>query len=246
MNFLSLKKSLTKTNLYYTGGALAILITAIIVGVIYSTQSQENAKASLILADADGIVSQLKVQNSQIEQLTRDYFSILPKNYSRIVNQNFRVNDLTRYFDTLEQQYKTNGQFELNSLNYSTSELEQDYIDASINLNTSKDNLISFLEFIEKSGFGSEEIPYLLELRSITFTVPVEEVLQVESDNSAAPQPITQEELNQVLNPVNAPTDEFANLSYSVVLQLRIYNFKPATVTLSSEDLNAQNLNSSQ
>lgn len=209
----SIKKLFSITNLFYLGAVAAVIVTMIAMGLVYSDSLNKNTQASLILSDAEGIYSVIDSQNQEIEKLSKNYFGNLPTNMSSILSSEFKRNDFTRYLDNLESQYKANGVFTINSLNYATQLESQNYIDATINLNTSKTNLISFLKLVERSGFSQEEPPYLLEVQNINFSVPSNpEDENTEEDNFS---------FSDILNPSIAD-----NLVYTVSLQLRVYRFQ--------------------
>jgi Ni,Fe-hydrogenase I large subunit len=214
MDFQSLKKLLTATNLYYTAGVIAIIFSMLFLGLVFADQSSKNTQASLILSDAEGITTTIQNQKKAIETQSKNHFSIIPQNMASIISSEFNSNDFTRYLEDLEIQYKANGVFSINSINYTSQTLSQDFIDATINVSTSQDNLLKFLELVEKSGFSQDEPPYLLEVQSINFVVPeaVIEDSTAESENQFS--------FSNILNPSTN------NLVYSVTLQLKVYRFQ--------------------
>jgi hypothetical protein len=206
MDINTLKKWFTKTNLYYAGTVVCALITLVLIGFIYSSQTEKNLKASLILADAEGIIADIETQQLELKSLVSEYVAILPENFNTIINPTIRLNDLTRYFDSLEQQYRQNGQFRINTLNYGTTN-NPDFIDVSLGLETTEENLLNLLSFIESTGFNNDKSRYLFEVLNISFAVPTVSEEEVDFDSFFSSP--------QVQEPI-----------YTVTLQLRIYSFQ--------------------
>lgn len=172
MDLKSLQKIFNSKNLYYSGVALCLSIVLFLFGSLYTDNKAKNLKANLILNNADGVIISMKNQSNEIKKITTNYSSARPENLNKILNPNFKINDLTRYFDDLEQTFNANGTFEIGSLNYTGLETLNNYVDASINLTTSQTNLVDFLKFIEQTGFSNVDSKYLMEVRSINFSVP--------------------------------------------------------------------------
>lgn len=172
MDLKSLQKIFNSKNLYYAGVALCLSIVLFLFGSLYTDNKAKNLKANLILNNADGVIISMKNQSNEIKKITTNYSSARPENLNKILNPNFKINDLTRYFDDLEQTFNANGTFEIGSLNYTGLETLNNYVDASINLTTSQTNLVDFLKFIEQTGFSNVDSKYLMEVRSINFSVP--------------------------------------------------------------------------
>lgn len=211
MDINTLKKWFSKTNLYYAGTVFCALVTLVLIGLIYSSQTDKNMQASLILADAEGIIAEIDTQQNELRNLITEYVSILPENFNVILNPNVRLNDLTRYFDSLEQQYRQNGEFRINTLNYSSTN-NPDFIDASLSLETTQENLLEFLSFIESTGFNNPNSRYLFEVLNISFAVPQAVEEEIGFDNFFTSQ-------------------SGSDLTYSVTLSLRIYRFQSNLTT---------------
>jgi hypothetical protein len=221
------KNIFSKTNLYFGGAALCFVIATLTLGILFNNQNLQNTQASLILADANGVKSQLNIQEKRIETLTREFVTGLPRNFAKIVNSNFRVTDLTRYFDQLETAFRKNGTFEIGSIAYADGISASEFLIANINLDTNKSNLMQLLEKMETSGFTSSDSDYLFEVRSISFNLP--EAVNLD-DTDLTQEPLESEnEFAGLFNPsdqndfTNSNTSSVSDPVYNVQLQVRIY-----------------------
>ena len=198
------KNLFSKTNLYFAGSAVFLVVATVFMGVIYSNQSSENTQASLLLADANGIVQQLKSQSKAIDSKVNDMLKSKPANFENILVPNLKTNDLTRYFDNLESEYSEDGVFSIFNINYA-SNVDQGFVTATLSIESTEENLLKFLEYTEKTGFAFNDSQYLFEVTSINFTVPleIEDTTDLESTNNS----------------------NNSDKIYSVNLQVKIYNF---------------------
>lgn len=197
------KKLFSKTNLYFAGSAMFLVVATVFMGIIYSNQSAENTQASLILADANGISQKLTTQSKSLDTAIKDLVRNKPANFESILVPNLKTNDLTRYFDQLESTYSKDGVFSIFNINYSPN-VEQEFVTATLSMESTEENLLKFLEYTEKTGFAFQDSQYLFEVTSINFTVPLD---------------IEETSLEEA--PVNPTTEKV----YNVNLQVRIYNF---------------------
>jgi hypothetical protein len=172
-------------------------------GIIYSNQSAENTQASLILSDANGISQKLTTQSKSLDTTIQNLVRNKPANFESILVPNLKTNDLTRYFDQLESTYSKDGVFSIFNINYSPN-VEQEFVTATLSMESTEENLLKFLEYTEKTGFAFQDSQYLFEVTSINFTVPLD---------------IEETSLEDA--PVNPTTEKV----YNVNLQVRIYNF---------------------
>lgn len=199
------KQFFSKTNLYFAGSAMFLIIATVFMGFIYSNQSLENTKASLILADADAVVSEITAQEKLINSTVTQITDLMPTNFSDIVNPKLNTNSITKYFDEVETLYSKDGVFSINSINY-TATNDQNFVTASFNIDSTEENLLKFLEYAEKTGFSMPESKYLLEVTSFNFSVPLEVEDTFDSETGES-------------------TTNNSDPQYSVSLQMRIYNF---------------------